>query len=524
MRPLRLVVSAAALLAVLVLGATSAAAPASRTFAYVSVSQIMVGWDPASGYSNEILAMSNMYETLTRYDSRTKKAHPLLARSFRSGKGGKEWTFTLRKGVTFHTGRPLDAQAAKAAIMRTITLKQGAAYLWDSVRRIDTPDRFTLVFRLKYAAPLDLNAAADYAAYIYDVKAAGAADLAKWFAEGHDAGTGPYTVESWQRGQEVELRQKAYPGYWRGWSGAHYDRVEYWVVPSVTTQAQLIRAGKVTFVARMTPQLWASFKNDRLARTTSAPSWQNLWAMLNTKTGPLADERVRKAVAYGIDYNGILAALRGSAVRQVGVVPPGLWGHSPRLPRYVHSPKIARSLLEQAGFGPGGERISLELTHVQGDADEQLVATLIKSQLAALNIDVRVRAMQWPVQWDKAKSSNTKNRQDILVFYWWPDYPDPYSWFVNLFKTEEKPFFNLAYYSNPKLDRMIGQAEPLAASNRPRAIRLYEQMQRTLHADAPAIPLYVQRYQRVLLKSVRNFVENPAYPNVTFVYELRPGA
>lgn len=132
--------------------------------------------------------------------------------------------------------------------------------------------------------------------------------------------------------------------------------------------------------------------------------------------------------------------------------------------------------------------------------------------------------MQWPVQWDKAKSSNPKNRQDILVFYWWPDYPDPYSWFVNLFKTEDKPFFNLAYYSNPKLDRMISQAEPLAASNRPRAIRLYEQMQRTLHADAPAIPLYVQRYQRVLLKSVRNFVDNPAYPSVTFVYELRPGA
>ena len=202
----------------------------------------MVGWDPATGFSNEILAMSNMYETLTRYDSRTKKADPLLARSFRSSKGGTVWTFNLRRGVTFHSGRPMDAQAAKAAIMRTIKLKQGAAYVWDAVRRIDTPDRYTLVFRLKYAAPLDLNAAADYAAYIYDTRAAGGGDLAKWFAEGHDAGTGPYTVESWQRGQEVELRQRAYPDYWRGWSGAHYDRVEYWVVPTVTTQAQLIRA------------------------------------------------------------------------------------------------------------------------------------------------------------------------------------------------------------------------------------------------------------------------------------------
>ena len=161
---------------------------------------------------------------------------------------------------------------------------------------------------------------------------------------------------------------------------------------------------------------------------------------------------------------------------------------------------------------------------MQGDADEQLVATLIKSQLAALNVHVNVHAMQWPVQWAKAKSSNTANRQDILVFYWWPDYPDPYSWFVNLFKTENPPFFNLAYYSDPSLDRMIGLAEPLAASNRPRAIKLYDQMQRNLYANAPAVPLYVQRYQRVMLKSVRGFVDNPAYPNVTFVYELRPGA
>jgi peptide/nickel transport system substrate-binding protein len=71
---------------------------------------------------------------------------------------------------------------------------------------------------------------------------------------------------------------------------------------------------------------------------------------------------------------------------------------------------------------------------------------------------------------------------------------------------------------------MIGLAEPLAASNRPRAIKLYDQMQRNLYANAPAVPLYVQRYQRVMLKSVGGFVDNPAYPNVTFVYELRPGA
>src|SRR5256886_10615305 len=135
MRRFLVVTAAAAALLLTVTASTLARthASAGQTFAYVTVSQVMVGWDPATSYSNEIVAMSNMYETLTRYDARTKKATPLLAQSFHSNTAGTVWTFTLRKGVTFHTGRPLTAQAAKAAIDRTRKLHQGAAYIWDAV-------------------------------------------------------------------------------------------------------------------------------------------------------------------------------------------------------------------------------------------------------------------------------------------------------------------------------------------------------------------------------------------------------
>ena len=503
--------------------ATGASGAADTTFSYVTVSQVMVGWDPATAYSNEIIAMSNMYETLTRYDPATKTAKPLLATSFKSNKAGTLWTFKLRKGVTFHTGRPLTAQAAKAAIDRTRKLKQGAAYIWDSVKSITTPDQYTLVFHLKYPAPLDLIASADYAAYIYDTAASGSEDLGKWFAAGHDAGTGPYMVQSWQKGQEVELRQVQYPQYWGGWHGAHYTEVDYWVVPSVTTSAQLVRSGKVSFVERLNPQLWASFKNNSTVRTTASPSWQNLLALLNTKSGPLADVRVRQAVSYALDYNGIVAALKGSAHRQIGIVPPGLWGHFDNLPGApTYNQGKAKELLGEAGYGPGKQKLNLVLTYVQGDSDEQLVTTLMKSELAPLNINLQVQAMQWPVQWAKGKSSNLKQRQDIFLFYWWPDYADPYSWFINIFHTESPPYFNLAYYSNAKVDSAMSAAEKFAASNRAKSVSLYRQLQTTLLKEAPVIPLYVQQYQRTMLKSVSGFTDNPAYPNVTFVYDLKP--
>ena len=80
--------------------------------------------------------------------------------------------------MTFSDGNPVDAAAAKAALDRTIKLGAGAAYEWDAVKSIKAKDATTLVFTLKYAAPLDLIASSAYAAFIYDTKAA-SGDLAK---------------------------------------------------------------------------------------------------------------------------------------------------------------------------------------------------------------------------------------------------------------------------------------------------------------------------------------------------------
>jgi peptide/nickel transport system substrate-binding protein len=492
------------------------------TFTYSVNSEVMTDWDPATDYSNEVIAMHNMYETLTRYDANTQEIEPGLATEWSSSNDGLSWTFTLREGVTFHTGRAMDSTAVKEAIERTMELGQAASYIWAAVKSIETPDPQTVGFELSYASPLDLVASGTYSAFIYDVEAAGDADLNEWFQEGNDAGTGPYTVESYEPGDEFELRLAAYQDYWGGWDGAHYERLEFRVTPEATTAAQLLESGQVDLVQRMSPQLWDTFEGRSGFQTTSAASWQTLFAMLNTADGPLANENVRLAVAHAIDYDGMIAALQGAAEPLTGYVPPGLWGHSDQLERYPYDPDESQALLEQEGFGSGGEAISLELTYLKGDADEELVATLMKSNLAELNVELNVRGLQWQAQWDKAKSDNVAERQDILIFYWWPDYPDPVSWFYNLFRTEKEPFFNLAYYSNPQVDQQIDEASVVSATDRDEAAQMYEEMQATLLDDAPAIPLYTQVYQRAMLDSVEGFEDNPAYPSVVFAYELTP--
>jgi len=505
-------------------GGSSSSAPqqaANQVFTYDTTATVMDdGWDPATEYSNAIIAMTQMYETLTRYDAAAHRVEPLLATSWSSADNGKTWTFHLRHGVRFHTGHLLTAQVAKAAILRTIKLGGGAAYLWGAVKTIDTPDPYTLVFHLSYASPLDLEASASYSAYIYDTQAAGSGgNLTKWLNTPHDAGTGPYTLQTWNKGQEFEVILKAFPGYWGGWSGPHYKKVVFRVVTTDTTSAQLLRSGQVDFVEQTSPLIWRSFQGSPGIRTVSSPSWQNLLAQLNSKALSL---RLRQAILYGIDYPGIVAALKGAAITSSGLVPAGLLGHFTNLPNYAYDPAKATQLLHQAGYGPGGKPLNLSLTYTSGDSNEQVVAELLKSNLAKLNINLNTTSLAWPTQWAKAKSASAASHQSIFLEYWWPDYADPYTWFTNLLLTEKQPYFNLSYFSNPTLDAQINKVESVVATSPMAGAQLYRTMQVETFQQAPLTALYNVNYQYAMRTSFTGFKVNPAYANVVFTYNLRP--
>jgi peptide/nickel transport system substrate-binding protein len=530
----RQLVLAAALAAVLatagcgggkVRSGTGGASPGTGdTFVYAANLDVVTDWDPATSYSNEVIAMENIYESLTRYDSATKKVEPRLATQWSSGDAGKTWTFTLRSGVKFHSGRAMDATAAKEAIERTIALKGGPAYIWDSVARVEAPAPTTLVFHLKYATPLDLIASSAYAAYIYDTKVPAAGkDLKGWLAAGHDAGTGAYTVDFWKKGQETEVRLKAFGDYWGGWEGRHYKNIEYRVTPQLTTAWQLLQRGEVSFVQRLNPQLFAQAKTTQGVQTVSTSSFQNLLALFNTEHGPLTDVRVRKAVQAAMDVDGLISALKGADEPATGLVPEGLLGHAPDL-KVRRDMAAAKALLAEAGYGPGKKALTLKMTYAQGDDDQQLLATLLGSALQELGVKLQATPLQWNAQWDQGKSADASKRQDIFVMYWYPDYADPFSWFTNVFRSANPPYFNLTYYKDAQIDAAIDGLPQLTATDRAKAEAAYLDLQRRLIQDAAVVaPVYVQNYQRAYSASVQGYRDNPAYPNVVFVHDVNPG-
>ena len=473
--------------------------------------------DPAISYSNDSVIMSNCYETLTFYNppgSDTLLA-PVLATDWETNEEATEWTFHLRQGVTFQDGEPFNAEAVKYSIEKTKELGVGAAYIWDAVETVEVVDESTIKFKLSYPAPLDLVASAGYAAWIYSPKTYEQKGT-EWFNEGHCAGTGPYTIENYERGSRLVMTRNE--NYWGGWRAGQFDKIVFEVVEDPVVRQQMIEAGTASFTYEPPPDnLPALAARDDLV-VYSNPSYQNLLGLLNTHKPPLDNKLVRQALSYSFPYAQFIeGVMQDRATQAHGPVPAGMWGHSDDLLQYSYDLEKAKQLLAEAGYPDGG--FKLLLTYAAGDLDEQQLGELWKADLAKLGIELEIQGMNWEAQWDLSKS-DPQNAQDVLVMYWWPDYISPYSFLYSMFHSEEEILFNLAYYSNPEYDQLIDTAYELSGSDRAKATDMFIQAQQILIDDAVSLYFYDLGNTHIARTNVTGYADNPAYPHVVFVYQL----
>ncbi len=230
---------------------------------------------------------------------------------------------------------------------------------------------------------------------------------------------------------------------------------------------------------------------------------------------------VRKALQLATDYTGLVASLAGAGTASSGIVPEGLLGYTSGLQGKTNL-KQAAALLKTAGYGPGGKPLNLTMTYAQGDDAQAKYATLLVSAIQQLGGTLTATPMDWNAQWDLGKSPDATHRQDIFVMYWYPDYPDAYSWFYNVFHSQKDLSFNLSYFDDPKLDAAIDELPKLTALDRTKAQNAYADLQNTiLNDDALASFPFVQAAQHVLSKRVGGFVDDPAYPGVVHVYDTK---
>ncbi len=485
---------------------------------YATNSEPILDWDPSVMFSNGIIVLNNIYETLLRYDAVNNEIIPVLAESYGKSDDSLVWTFNIRQGVKFHDGTDLNAEAVKYSIDRTMRINKGASYIWAAVKEINVVDEYTVEFVLNYPAPMDLIASTGYAAFIYS-PASVTSDDSEWFSSGQECGTGPYMLQSQVPGDEVVLTK--YEEYWSGWEGEHFDKVVIKKVTETSSRRQMIEKGEADVTINLPYEDVEAMKDNEDVTIELENSYINVASYFNTQKAPLDDKLVRQALSYAFPYDDVVEfVLGGYGTQGRGPVPKGLWGHGKTLKQYTYDLDKAKELLAEAGYPDGG--FSLLYTYMSGDEEEKKTAQLYKAELAKIGVDLEIRGMPWDSQWEMSKG-DPEGRQDMLVMYWWPDYPSPVSWLYNLYHSEEEPLFNLGYYSNEQVDALIEEADQKSASDIAEAEELFVQAQEIIVDEAPAIFQYDKINVWVENNTFKGHVPNPAYPNVVFFYNTYRG-
>jgi ABC-type transport system substrate-binding protein len=511
-------------------GATSAPATTAATtepaqsgpvVLNVAATANVTTWDPVKSFSTEALYMANIYEQLLRINppGSAETYTPLLATSWESSADGKTWTFKLRDGVTFHDGETMDAAAVKASI-EAAAKSGGASFIWAALDTVTVVDPLTVQLNLKYAAPIDLVASSLYGAWIVSPKAleAAAADP-NYFEKGIDAGTGPYTIESYTPDKEVLLTK--YDGYWGGWDGKHYDKALVSITPEAAVQQQMLDGGQVDIALSLPLENVASYKDNPDYTFIDEPSFFNYVGFFNTERKPFDDVKVRQALSYALPYDDIITVgAQGYGTQSHGPVPAGVFPWSADVPQYKQDLDKAKQLLAEAGYPDGGFKINL--TYAAENQNEARFAPLIKEAYAKLGVDVTLTPIAFNQQWEQAKG-DPANRQDMFLLLYWPTYSDAGSdnlW--SMFHSSEPPFFNLSYWKNAEYDTLVDDAIGLTATARDQAQAKYVDAMKLLVDQAPGLFFYDTRFVTAIPKRVEGFKYNLNYPFAQFFYPLSP--
>ena len=343
-----------------------------------------------------LAALAQVYEPLIRLDPATLRPMPLLATKWTASSDSRVWTFTLRSGVRFHDGTPLDAAAVVYDFERArsfVRLDLGS--LLDSVTASDAT---TVVFTLKTGyGPLPASLASPSFGI---VSPACVKQGPAWAtpATRCAAGTGPFRVEpgAWKTGERLVLTRN--PSYWGSDADGRrlpfLDSVAFVAVRDENARVGGLRAAQVDIAFDLGPGSARTLRADPNLAPVRRPYYPTVFVGVGPSPGPLATADARRAIAMAVDREGLARSVYAGEARTASqLVPPGLLGYDDTVMQFAPGDAAAaKKLLADAGFA-GGVNADLWYSPDASDAlpDPKRVADAVAADLARAGITVNVR-------------------------------------------------------------------------------------------------------------------------------------
>jgi peptide/nickel transport system substrate-binding protein len=343
-----------------------------------------------SGYS----VISSIFDYLVErgYDG---SIQPMLADSW-STPDPTTVAFKLHQGVKFQNGEPFTADSVKFSIDRvldeTLATPTRASFPTATYQNTEIVDDYTV--RLHFSQP---------EASIFDALAQCCAmlppryysDNSAEYVAANPVGSGPFRLVEWVRDDHTTLASN--PAYWgvNTYKGAPLvPTVVFRPVPDESTRVADLLNGTADMIFDVAPDDVDGIRS--MASTgfqivpSAAARLQFIEFMPRKTTDPLADRRVRQALNYAVDVQGLIDNLfKGLGTRQASPIVTGALGYDASVLPYEYNPTYARQLLDAAGYGNG-----LSLTMDLASSDPQAPALAVIGQLKQIGVDVTPKRLE----------------------------------------------------------------------------------------------------------------------------------
>ena len=460
---------------------------------------------------NDFRILMNLYDGLVRYKDGTLEVEPGLAESWTISEDGLIYSFTLRDGIAFHDGSPLNAEAVKFTFDRMLdeahpyhdTGPFPLSFFFSAIESVEARDDKTVVFTLNEPyAPFLSNLA--YPTGLI-VSPAAVAEHGKDFGR-NPAGTGPFRFAEWESNAKVVAVRN--DDYWGGVPSL--EAVVFRPITDANTRVAEMLSGGIDMMVEVPPDNVATFAEDA-AYMVHEQAGPHIWFLiLNAKEGPLADKRVRQAVNYAIDKKSLVEnVLQGTAQVAAGPTPPAFsWAYNESLKPYPHDPDKARALIKEAGVE--GSKLTFYVTEGgSGMLDPVPMGTAIQADLAKVGFDVEIETYEWNTFLGKV-NPGLEGKADMAEMAWMTNDPDTLPYLA--LRTEafpDKGGFNSGYYSNPKVDELLEAAR--RSTDQAERAQLYKEMQAIVQEDAPWAFIANWKQNAVTSDRVSDFKLQPSF-------------
>ncbi|WP_420113097.1 ABC transporter substrate-binding protein [Pseudactinotalea sp.] len=493
--------------------------------------------DPAFASDGESFRVARqIFEGLVGTVPGTADPAPLLAEDWDVSDDGLEYTFHLKEGVQFHDGTDFNAEAvcfnferwnnftgvAATESLSYYWLKVNGGYAEDGNGKYDSceaADAATAIVRLssplpEFVAALSLpafsmqspTALEEYGAD--DVQGASDAPVLPEYALEHPTGTGPFVFESWSPDEQVVLT--ANPDYW-GEQG-QVGRVVFPIISDPTARRQALEAGDIDGYDLVGPADVVALEEDGF-EIVDRDAFNILYLGMNQAAEGLDDLTVRQAIAHAIDREALVAATlpEGTEVA-TNFVPPSVVGYNDDVMQYEYDQDQARSLLEEAGYGPDNP-LTLDFTYPTNVSRPYMpTPEQVFERIAADLEDVGITVEATPLTWNPDYLDRVQGGPDhgLHLLGWTGDYNDTYN-FIGVFFGQASPEWG---FDNPELFEMIGDARVLPDIDEQTVA--YEEANAALLEFLPGLPIA----HPVPSLAFREGIVYPASPVQDEVYNL----